>query len=87
MTRTTRSGRHTEGTAGVTLDEAIRAQTIDAAWQLFAENETGSLEVGKYADLVVLSADPYTVSAAELPELAVVETYLAGRQVYEAPSA
>jgi predicted amidohydrolase YtcJ len=83
MTRTTRSGRHLEGAAGVTLDEAIRAETLDAAWQLFSEHEVGSLEVGKFADLVVLSADPYTVAPDALPELGVVETYLAGERVYE----
>ncbi|MFB2596274.1 amidohydrolase [Herbiconiux sp. P17] len=82
MTRTTRSGRHLEGAAGVTLDEAIRAETLDAAWQLFSEHEVGSLEVGKFADLVVLSADPYTVKPDALPLLEVVETYLAGERVY-----
>ncbi|SDY60049.1 amidohydrolase [Herbiconiux ginsengi] len=82
MTRTTRSGRHLEGAAGVTLDEAIRAETIDAAWQLFSEHEVGSLEVGKFADLVVLSADPYSVTPDDLPGLTVVETYLAGARVH-----
>ncbi|WP_382309636.1 amidohydrolase [Herbiconiux sp. UC225_62] len=82
MTRTTRSGRHLEGAAGVTLDEAIRAETLDAAWQLFSEHEVGSLEVGKFADLVVLSADPYTVAPDALPGIDVVETYLAGERVY-----
>ena len=87
MTRLSRSGRHIvapASTGGVTLDEALRAQTIGAAWQLFSEHEVGSLEVGKFADLVVLSADPATVSAAELPSLRVLETYLAGERVYEA---
>jgi predicted amidohydrolase YtcJ len=42
----------------------------------------GSLEVGKYADLVVLSADPHTVPAERIAELEVTATFLAGRQVY-----
>lgn len=42
----------------------------------------GSLEVGKYADLVVLSADPRTVPAEQIADLQVRATYLAGRQVY-----
>jgi predicted amidohydrolase YtcJ len=70
----------------VTLDEAIRAQTLDAAWQLFSEHEVGSLEVGKFADLVILSADPYSVTADALPDLEVVETYLAGERVHGGPN-
>ncbi len=38
--------------------EALRAVTIDAAWQVFQEGNRGSLEPGKYADLVVLSGNP-----------------------------
>jgi predicted amidohydrolase YtcJ len=61
---------------------AIRAQTIDAAWQLFADDVIGSLEVGKYADMVVLSADPRAVPPEEIADLEVRATFLAGRQVY-----
>ncbi|WP_440711609.1 amidohydrolase [Herbiconiux sp. YIM B11900] len=83
MTRTTRAGQHIEGADGITLDEAIRAQTLDAAWQLFSEHEVGSLEVGKFADLVVLSADPYSVTPDALPSLTVEQTWLAGERVYQ----
>ncbi len=82
MTRTTRSGRHLPGAEGVTIEQALRAQTLDAAWQLFSEHEVGSLEAGKFADLVVLSGDPTAVTAEELPGLAVVATYLAGEKVH-----
>jgi predicted amidohydrolase YtcJ len=87
MTRTARSGRHLEGAGGVTLDEAIRAQTIGPAWQLFSDHEIGSLTPGKFADLVVLSADPYSVAPADLPNLEVIETYLGGRRVYASVAA
>lgn len=66
----------------LTVEQAIRAQTIDAAWQLFAEDAIGSLQVGKYADMVVLSADPRTVPPEQIADLAVRATFLAGRQVY-----
>jgi predicted amidohydrolase YtcJ len=66
----------------LTVEQAIRAQTIDAAWQLFSDDITGSLEVGKYADLVVLSADPRAVPPQDIAELQVRATFLAGRQVY-----
>ena len=58
------------------------AQTIDAAWQLFSDDIIGSLDVGKYADLVMLSADPRTVPPEQIADLDVRATYLAGRQVY-----
>jgi predicted amidohydrolase YtcJ len=83
ITRTSRTGRILNPDEAITLDEALRAQTLDAAWQLQADDIVGSLEVGKYADLVVLSADPYSVDPAELPSLTVEATYLAGQQVYE----
>lgn len=82
VTRTTPSGRVLAPDERLTVDQAIRAQTLDAAWQLFADDVVGSLEVGKYADLVVLSRDPRTVAPEEIADLAVRATLLAGRQVY-----
>ncbi|MGB8386915.1 amidohydrolase [Mycobacterium sp.] len=84
VTRTAPSGRVLAPEERLTVDQAIRAQTIDAAWQLFADDVTGSLEVGKYADMVVLSADPRTVPPEQIADLEVRETFLAGRQVYHA---
>jgi predicted amidohydrolase YtcJ len=85
VTRTAPSGRVLAPDQRLTVERAIRAQTIDAAWQLFADDIAGSLQVGKYADLVVLSADPRTVPAQRIAELDVVATYLAGQQVYGKP--
>ncbi|GAS88607.1 amidohydrolase [Mycolicibacterium brisbanense] len=81
-TRTAPSGRVLGPEERLTVEQGIRAQTIDAAWQLFADNVIGSLEVGKYADLVVVSANPLTVPAEAVADLEVRATYLAGRQVY-----
>jgi imidazolonepropionase-like amidohydrolase len=47
------------------VQEAIKAVTIDAAWQCQREKIIGSLEVGKYADLVVLEDDPNQVDQCE----------------------
>jgi predicted amidohydrolase YtcJ len=66
----------------LSVEQAIRAQTIDAAWQLFADDIVGSLEVGKYADMVVLSADPRSVPPQDIADLEVQATFLAGRQVH-----
>ena len=81
-TRVAPSGRVLAPEERLTVEQAIRAQTIDAAWQLFSDDVIGSLEVGKYADMVVLSADPRTVPPARIADLDVRATFLAGRQVY-----
>ncbi|OBI86532.1 amidohydrolase [Mycobacterium sp. 1245805.9] len=81
-TRTAPSGRVLAPEERLTVEQAIRAQTIDAAWQLFADDVIGSLEVGKYADMVVLSADPRTVPPERIADLEVRAAYLAGRQVH-----
>jgi predicted amidohydrolase YtcJ len=68
----------------ITPLEALRAQTIDAAWQLFMEDRVGSITPGKFADLVVLDGNPLATDPERLSELKVVETYLGGRQVHQA---
>lgn len=55
----------------ISLDQALRAHTIDAAYGLRREHEIGSLEAGKLADLVELSLDPYL--AAYLEQVAAVD--------------
>jgi predicted amidohydrolase YtcJ len=84
-TRIAPSGRVIGPQERITVEQAIRAQTIDAAWQLFADDVIGSLEVGKYADLVVLSADPRAVPPEDIADLVVRTTYLAGRRVMPIP--
>jgi predicted amidohydrolase YtcJ len=64
--------------------DALRAVTIDAAWQVFQEDNRGSLEPGKYADLVVLSGSPLE-NPLELRELAVQRTVVGGVTVYRRP--
>ena len=65
----------------VTVDDAIRAVTIDAAYQLFADNIVGSLEVGKQADLVVLEKNPRTTPPADIRNIKVKETWIDGKPV------
>jgi predicted amidohydrolase YtcJ len=60
---------------------ALRAVTIDAAWQVFQEDNRGSLEPGKYADLVVLSANPLD-NPMEMRELKVERTVIGGATIY-----
>ncbi len=65
----------------VTVDEAIRAITIDAAYQIFADNLVGSLEVGKQADLVVLEKNPRKTPPAEIRNIKVKQTWVDGKQI------
>jgi predicted amidohydrolase YtcJ len=68
----------------MTRDEALRSITIWPARAAFQERVLGSLEVGKYADFVVLSQDIMSVAPEQVLATTVVATYLAGRPVYEA---
>lgn len=64
----------------VSVDDAIRAVTIDAAYQVFADNIVGSLEVGKQADLVVLEKNPRKTPPAEIRNIKVKETWVDGKK-------
>ncbi|OZA76321.1 amidohydrolase [Polynucleobacter sp. 39-46-10] len=65
----------------VSVDDAIRAITIDAAYQVFADNIVGSLEVGKQADLVILEKNPRKTPPAEIRNIKVKETWIDGKKV------
>ncbi|MEV7940423.1 amidohydrolase [Kitasatospora sp. NPDC088264] len=65
------------------LAEAIRTYTIDAAWQDFADDWKGSLEVGKVADLCVLDGDLLAADAHDIPAMPVVLTVMDGHIVHD----
>jgi predicted amidohydrolase YtcJ len=64
--------------------DALRAYTVTPAWQDGAEQDKGTLEAGKLADLCVLGGDPLTVEPAAIPQLPVLMTVVDGRVVHEA---
>lgn len=63
----------------VGIDEALRALTIDAAYQLRMDDRIGSIEIGKFADFTILSADPTQCDPDRLLELKVLGTVVGGR--------
>jgi predicted amidohydrolase YtcJ len=67
----------------LTRAEALRTMTLDTAYGSFAEREKGSIEVGKLADLVVLSQDLLSVPDAALLQTEVLVTILDGQVLYE----
>ncbi|MDP5070160.1 MAG: amidohydrolase [Congregibacter sp.] len=83
VTRTTRSGAVLGAEHRVDVMTGLRALTIWPAWQHFEESSKGSLEVGKLADLVVLSDNPLSVDPSRIADLEVRTTYKEGRVVYE----
>ena len=74
-----RAVNHSNPEQCVSVQDAVRMCTINGSYAAFDEQERGSLEPGKVADMVILSADPYTTPARELKELRVEQLYLSGK--------
>ncbi len=81
VNRMTAKGRQLGRGQAVSALSALRAQTIDAAWQVFQEKGRGSLEPGKIADLVVLNRNPL-VNSEKLDSCEVVSTIRRGAVVW-----
>lgn len=80
--RRTRAGHVHGPEQAITLDEALRAQTINAARTLRREHRVGSIATGKLADFVELSKDPYDVEPARIiEEISVRGTWIGGLRV------
>ncbi len=84
VNRRTRSGRPIGIDQALSIEEAIRAYTIDAARSLLAEDRLGSIEVGKLADFVVFREDPFAMQAERLADAAVWATVIDGQVAYQA---
>jgi predicted amidohydrolase YtcJ len=82
VNRRTTSGHELGPEERIDVVSALRAVTIDAAFQHFEENEKGSLEPGKLADLVILERSPLAVDPADLAALPVLETIVGGERVW-----
>lgn len=79
VNRLTASGR-TQGEAEkITVDEALRAITLGAAYTLHMDGQIGSIDVGKRADFAVLEEDPYEVAPEALKDVSVWGTVQGGR--------
>jgi predicted amidohydrolase YtcJ len=81
--RRAESGQYLSPKEAISAEQALRMYTLAGAYASFEERLKGSIEVGKVADLVVLSADPTAVSPEELKEIYVEKTIIGGEVVWE----
>lgn len=84
VNRVTRSGVVVGEDQRLTPLQALKAMTLDAAYQYFEEKRKGSIEVGKLADLVILEKNPLKVPAMSIRDIRVLETIKEGRTIFKA---
>ena len=81
VTRLTSSGHILGPQYKIDLKSAIRAVTIDAAWQLHMDEKIGSLRSGKKADFVILDRDPFKVNEEDIHRIQILATFVNGNKV------
>ena len=84
--RTTLGGKQIGYDQNLTVEEAVRAHTIDAAFSIRAEDRLGSIEPGKYADLTVVDGDLFADRHVDIRNLDIWMTVVGGETVYESGS-
>jgi len=84
VTRTGWDGSTWGANQRITVDEAIKVNTINGAYASREESIKGSITVGKLADFVVLADDPHTVSKENIKDIQIVRTVVGGSTVYKA---
>lgn len=82
VNRKTRSGRILGENERISPLDALKAITINAAYQYQEEDRKGSLKVGKLADLVILNENPLLIEPEQLKDILVLETIKEGKTVY-----
>ena len=82
VTRKGMSGRVFAPDEAITMEEAIRGYTLTGAYLNFEEDEKGSLEPGKLADMIVLSDDLLTIDPLRIMDVTIEQTWLGGELVY-----
>ncbi|MDP6417067.1 MAG: amidohydrolase family protein, partial [Gammaproteobacteria bacterium] len=83
VTRKGMSGEIYGPDEAITIEEAIRGYTLTGAYLNFEEDLKGSLEAGKFADMIVLSEDILTIDPESIMDIEVEQTYVDGKLVFE----
>ena len=84
--RVTSSGEVLNPSERVTVEEAVRAVTVNAAFAAFEEETKGTLEIGKLGDLVILDQDPFETPPPQIGSIEVAATIIGGRIEYASDS-
>ena len=84
VTRTGWNGETWGAGQRISVDEALRVNTINGAYASHEEGIKGSITAGKLADFVVLADDPHTVDPNRIKDITVVQTVTGGNTVYAA---
>lgn len=80
--RKTSNGKELGKNQKISIEAALRALTIDAAWQVFQEDNRGSIEPGKFADFAILEENPLTISE-HLQNIQVTQTWIGGVKCFD----
>ncbi len=83
IVRATASKQPVSPEQAMTIEEAMYAHTMAGAYADFAENEKGSLEPGKFADIIVWHDNPYTVATEDILHLTIDLTMVGGKVVHQ----
>ncbi len=83
VNRKTMSGRVLGEDQKISVLEALKAVTLDAAYQIFEENAKGSIRQGKLADFVILGEDPLTAEKENIKDIPVLETIKFGKTIFK----
>lgn len=83
VNRISRSGQVIGADERIPVLDALKALTIDGAYQCFEEGRKGTIEVGKLADFVILTADPTKVDPMAIRDISIAETIKEGRSVFK----
>ena len=83
VNRKTAKGRVLGAEQTITVMEALKAVTVNGAYQIFEEDRKGSIEAGKAADFVILEENPLLVPEERLRDIKVLETIKAGKTIYK----
>jgi len=84
VTRTGWDGKTWGANQRITVDEAIRVNTINGAYASREESIKGTITAGKLADFVMLAEDPHAVPVERIRDVPIVRTVVGGNTVYEA---
>jgi predicted amidohydrolase YtcJ len=83
VTRTGWDGKTWGANQRITVDEAIRVNTMNGAYNSHEESLKGSITAGKLGDFVVLAEDPHTVNPEKIKDIQIVRTVVGGAAVYQ----